>query len=143
MEEEQHQQQQQEEKCKEGFSRNGKGKLSAKSVAEAAELAAKNMPFEVVYYPKAAWSDFVVKAEVVDEAMSVVWSPGMRVKMAVEADDSSRMTWFQGVVSSVAVPDVGPWKGSPWRMLQVCLPCCFFCIFICHVRYMLYNTIII
>ncbi|XP_061365333.1 auxin response factor 17 isoform X2 [Gastrolobium bilobum] len=110
---------QEEEVKKDGFSRNGKGKLSAKAVAEAAELAAQNLPFEVVYYPRTGWSDFVVKAEIVDEAMSVVWTPGMRVKMAMETDDSSRMTWFQGTVSSVSVPDNGHWRGSPWRMLQV------------------------
>jgi hypothetical protein len=108
-----------EEKCKEGFSRNGKGKLSPNSVAMAAELASQGMAFEVVYYPKAGWSDFVLKAEVVDAAMSVTWCPGMRIKMAVETDDSSRTTWFQGVVSSVNVPEHGPWRGSPWRMLQV------------------------
>ncbi|KAL5076575.1 hypothetical protein RYX36_015559 [Vicia faba] len=108
-----------EEKCREEFSRNGKGKLSSKSVAEAAELAAQGLAFEVVYYPKAGWSDFVLKAEVVDVAMSVTWIPGMRIKMAVETDDSSRTTWFQGVVSSVSVPDHGPWGGSPWRMLQI------------------------
>ncbi|KAI4307334.1 hypothetical protein L6164_030534 [Bauhinia variegata] len=114
----------QEENCAglrggQGFSRNGRGKLSAKSVAEAAELAAQNMPFEVVYYPRAGWSDFVVKAEVVEEAISIVWTPGMRVKMAMETEDSSRMTWFQGTVSSASAPDNGPWRGSPWRMLQV------------------------
>ncbi|TKY74328.1 Auxin response factor 17 [Spatholobus suberectus] len=108
-----------EEEAKEVFSRDGKGKLSAKVVAEAAELAARNMPFEVVYYPKAGWSEFVVKTEAVDEAMSVAWSPGMRVKMAVETDDSSRMTWFQGTVSSVSFHDNDQWRGSPWRMLQI------------------------
>lgn len=117
--EEEKQQKEEEEKCKEGFSRNGKGKLSPKLVSEAAELAAQGMPFEVVYYPKAGWSDFVVRAEVVDDAMGVMWSPGMRIKMAVETDDSSRTTWFQGVVSSLSVPDNGPWRGSPWRMLHV------------------------
>lgn len=109
----------QEERSKEGFSRNGKGKLSPKSVAEAMELAAQDMPFEVVYYPKAGWSDFVVKAEAVEEAIRVRWSPGMRVKMAVETDDSSRLTWFQGMVSSVSFSDNAPWPRSPWRMLQV------------------------
>ncbi|KAK7351153.1 hypothetical protein VNO77_10389 [Canavalia gladiata] len=107
------------EKLKEVFSRDGKGKLSAKKVAEAAELAAQNMPFEVVYYPKAGWSEFVVKADAVDEAMSVAWSPGIRVKMAMETDDSSRMTWFQGTVSCVSVHENGQWRGSPWRMLQI------------------------
>ncbi|KAI4337752.1 hypothetical protein L6164_016129 [Bauhinia variegata] len=55
----------------EGFSRNGK--LSAESVAKAAELAAKNMPFEVMYYPspRAEWSDFVVKQKVVERAINV------------------------------------------------------------------------
>ncbi|KAK7311587.1 hypothetical protein RJT34_09831 [Clitoria ternatea] len=101
------------------FSRDGKGKLSVKRVAKAAEMAARNMAFEVVYYPKAGWSEFVVKAETVDEAMSVPWSPGTRVKMAMETDDSSRMTWYQGTVATVSVHDNGLWVGSPWRMLQI------------------------
>ncbi|XP_027942121.1 auxin response factor 17 isoform X2 [Vigna unguiculata] len=109
-----------EEKEKRVFKRDGKGKLSAKVVAEAAELAARNMPFEVVYYPKAGWSEFVVKTEVVDAAMRIAWSDGMRVKMSVETDDSSRMTWFQGTVSAVSFQDNGQWCGSPWRMLQNC-----------------------
>ena len=93
--------------------------MSAKAVAEAAELAARNVPFEVVYYPRAGWSDFVVKAEAVEGAMKAAWCPGMRVKMALETEDSSRMTWFQGTVSSSSAPDNGPWRGSPWRLLQV------------------------
>ncbi|PQM37853.1 auxin response factor 17 [Prunus yedoensis var. nudiflora] len=63
--------------------------------------------------------DFVVKAEVVEKALNVFWSAGMRVKMSVETEDSSRMTWFQGTLSSVSIPDNGPWQRSPWRMLQV------------------------
>ena len=105
--------------ARDGFSRIGMGKLSAEAVAEAAELAAQGLPFEVVYYPRAGWSDFVVKAEVVEEALNVFWTPGMKVKMAMETEDSSRMTWFQGTVSAASVPDGGPWQGSPWRMLQV------------------------
>ncbi|XP_061339546.1 auxin response factor 17-like [Gastrolobium bilobum] len=85
-----------------------------KVVASAVESAAQKVPFEVVYYPKAGWSDFVVKAEVVEEAMKTLWCPGMRVKMSMETEDCSRMTWFQGTVSSVSAPDNGP-----WRMLQV------------------------
>ncbi|MED6163641.1 Arf17p [Stylosanthes scabra] len=101
------------------FTRDGKGKVTVKAVAEAAELAVRAMPFEVVYYPRAGWSDFVVKSEAVEGAMKAGWCPGMRVKMAVETEDSSRMTWFQGTVSSASAPDNGPWRGSPWRMLQV------------------------
>lgn len=102
-----------------GFARSGMGKLTAEAVSEAAESAAQGLPFEVVYYPRAGWSDFVVKAEVVEEALNVFWTGGMRVKMAMETEDSSRMTWFQGTISGACVPDNGPWQGSPWRMLQV------------------------
>ncbi|CAL0327395.1 unnamed protein product [Lupinus luteus] len=110
---------QEEKVVKEGFSRNGKGKLAPEKVAEAAELAVQGMPFEVVYYPSAGWSDFVLKAEIVDEAMKVRWSPGMGVKVSMEAEDSSRITSFPGTVSAVCVPENGQWRGSPWRMLQV------------------------
>ncbi|XP_022766367.1 auxin response factor 17-like isoform X1 [Durio zibethinus] len=97
----------------------GRGRMMAEVVAEAAERAAKGLPFEVVYYPRAGWADFVVRAELVEAGLNIFWAGGTRVKMAVETEDSSRMTWFQGTVMSAAVPDSGPWIGSPWRMLQV------------------------
>ncbi|KAK3003788.1 hypothetical protein RJ639_020162 [Escallonia herrerae] len=103
---------------REGFSRNGQGRVSAESVGEAAELAAQGMVFEIVYYPRAGCGDFVVMAEVVEELLNVFWTAGMRVKMAMETEDSSRMTWLQGTVASAFVPENGPWRGSPWRMLQ-------------------------
>ncbi|KAK6938471.1 B3 DNA binding domain [Dillenia turbinata] len=96
-----------------------KGKVSAEAVAEAAERAAQGMAFEIVYYPKAGSADFVIKAETVEESMKVMWSAGTRIKMAVETEDSSRLTWFSGTVSTACVPENGPWRGSPWRMLQV------------------------
>ncbi|WCJ44566.1 auxin response factor 17 [Euphorbia peplus] len=103
-----------------GFTRTGRGKVSPEAVLEAVEKAAQGVPFEVVYYPRAGLhSDFVVRAEVVEGAFNVCWTPGMRVKMAMETEDSSRMTWFQGSVASAAVSDCGPWRGSPWRMLQI------------------------
>ncbi|GAB2271968.1 hypothetical protein Dimus_006798 [Dionaea muscipula] len=103
-----------------GFSRGGKGKVSPEAVADAANRAANGLTFEVVYYPKAGSPDFVVAAEKVDMALnSVRWSVGMRVKMAMETEDSSRMTWFQGTVSALLTPDSGLWRGSPWRALQV------------------------
>ncbi|KAI3460626.1 hypothetical protein Pfo_017289 [Paulownia fortunei] len=86
---------------------------------EAIENAAKGMAFEVVYYPKVGLPDFVVKAEKVKDALQMCWSAGMRVRMAVETDDSSRMTWFQGTIAAATSPNSGPWCGSPWRMLQV------------------------
>lgn len=103
----------------EGFWRSGKGRVSAESVMEAAELAAHGMPFEIVYYPRAGSSDFVVKAEVVEESLNVCWTPGVRVKMAMESEDSSKTTWLQGQVTSAMIPDNGQWRGSPWRMLQI------------------------
>ncbi|CAJ1974165.1 unnamed protein product [Sphenostylis stenocarpa] len=118
-EEEEEEEEEDEEKAREVFSRDGKGKLSAKVVAEAAELAVRNMPFEVVYYPKAGCSEFVVNSEAVDESMRKPWSAGVRVKMSMETDDSSRMTWFQGTVSAISSHDNGQWRDSPWRMLQV------------------------
>ena len=103
----------------EGFSRSTSGRVRAEAVAEAAELAAQGMPFEVVYYPRAGSSEFVVKAEVVEEALSVFWTAGMRVKMAMETEDSSKTSLFQGTVSSAIFTDNGPWRRSPWRALQV------------------------
>ncbi|XVE60403.1 hypothetical protein DITRI_Ditri05aG0125900 [Diplodiscus trichospermus] len=97
----------------------GRGRMTAEAVVEAAERAAKGLPFEVVYYPRACLTDFVVRAELVEAGLNIFWAGGTRVKMAVETEDSSRMTWFQGTVMSATVPDSGPWIGSPWRMLQV------------------------
>ncbi|KAB5568650.1 hypothetical protein DKX38_002443 [Salix brachista] len=111
-------------KVEEGFSRSWRGRLSQEAVVEAVERAAQGLPFEVVYYPRAGWySDFVVRAEVVEAALCVFWTAGMRVKMTMETEDSSRMTWFQGTVSSTGLPDCGAWRGSPWRMLQGNLTC--------------------
>ncbi|CAJ1971817.1 unnamed protein product [Sphenostylis stenocarpa] len=98
----------------EGFTRSATGRVSPKAVATATESAARNAPFEVVYYPKAGLADFVVSAEVVEDAMKCAWVAGMRVKIGMETEDSSRMTWFQGTVTSANASDNGP-----WRMLQV------------------------
>ncbi|KAL1309977.1 hypothetical protein AAHE18_17G216500 [Arachis hypogaea] len=110
-----------EEVMTEGFARNGKGRVTSASVAEAMELAAQNKPFEVIYYPSVGWEEFIVKAEDVETKMNdVLYSVGKRVKMARENYDSSQMTWFQGTVSGISVPaDDQPWSSSPWRMLQV------------------------
>lgn len=95
------------------------GKVRAESVIEAANLAANGQPFEVVYYPRASAPEFVVKASAVGDAMRVQWYAGMRFKMAFETEDSSRISWFMGTVSSVQVEDPIHWPNSPWRLLQV------------------------
>lgn len=79
----------------------------------AAESAARGVPFEVLYYPRAGFADFVVSAEVVEKAVKFAWVGGLRVKIGIETEDSSRMTWFQGTVSSAS------YDNGPWRMLQV------------------------
>lgn len=102
----------------EGFSKGGRGRVTPEAVVETVEKAAKGLGFEILYYPRAGWSDFVVRAEAVDASLRIQWAGGMRVRMAVETEDCSRMSWFQGTVEST-VPDHGCWGTSPWRMLQV------------------------
>ncbi|KAL0403479.1 UNVERIFIED_CONTAM: Auxin response factor 18 [Sesamum radiatum] len=82
-------------------------------------LAASGRPFEVVYYPRASTPEFVVRASAVRAAMRIQWCAGMRFKMAFETEDSSRISWFMGTVSSVQVDDPVHWPNSPWRLLQV------------------------
>ncbi|WCJ34531.1 auxin response factor 16 [Euphorbia peplus] len=97
----------------------GKGKVRAESVAEAGNLAANGQPFEVVYYPRASTPEFCVKASIVKAALQIQWCSGMRFKMAFETEDSSRISWFMGTISSVQVADPLRWPNSPWRLLQV------------------------
>ncbi|KAL2497282.1 Auxin response factor 17 [Abeliophyllum distichum] len=82
-------------------------------------MAEKGIAFEVVYYPRTGTPDFVVSAEKVEDSLRFCWSSGMRVKMAVETEDSSRTTWFQGTISSTTSSNGEPWCSSPWRMLEV------------------------
>ncbi|KAJ4978508.1 hypothetical protein NE237_009288 [Protea cynaroides] len=95
------------------------GRFSAETVIESATLAANGQPFEVVYYPRASTPEFCVKASSVKAAMRIQWCPGMRFKMAFETEDSSRISWFMGTISSVQVADPIRWPNSPWRLLQV------------------------
>ncbi|KAF8403066.1 hypothetical protein HHK36_011160 [Tetracentron sinense] len=102
-----------------GGSMRGKGRVRAESVVEAATLAGNGQPFEVVYYPRASTPEFFVKASVMRAAMGIQWCPGLRFKMAFETEDSSRISWFMGTISSVQVSDPIRWPNSPWRILQV------------------------
>ncbi|XVE79768.1 hypothetical protein DITRI_Ditri14bG0083100 [Diplodiscus trichospermus] len=97
----------------------GKGKVRPEAVLEAVTLAAGGQPFEVVYYPRASTPEFCVKASAVRAAMRIPWCSGMRFKMAFETEDSSRISWFMGTISSVQVADPIRWPNSPWRLLQV------------------------
>ncbi|GKV34133.1 hypothetical protein SLEP1_g42546 [Rubroshorea leprosula] len=95
------------------------GRVRIDSVIEAATLAANGQPFEVIYYPRASTPEFCVKASSVRAAMQIQWCPGMRFKMAFETEDSSRISWFMGTISSVQVVDPIHWPTSLWRLLQV------------------------
>ncbi|XP_057979617.1 auxin response factor 16-like [Malania oleifera] len=97
----------------------GRGRVRPESVIEAATLAAAGQPFEVVYYPRASSPEFCVKVASLRAAMQIQWCSGMRFKMAFETEDSSRISWFMGTVSSVQVADPIHWPNSPWRLLQV------------------------
>ncbi|XVF83209.1 hypothetical protein PTKIN_Ptkin16aG0115700 [Pterospermum kingtungense] len=96
-----------------------RGRVRAESVIEAATRAANGQPFEVVYYPRASTPEFCVKASSVRAAMQIQWHPGMRFKMAFETEDSSRISWFMGTISTAQVVDPFRWPHSPWRLLQV------------------------
>lgn len=98
---------------------SGRGKVRPEAVIEAASLAANGHPFEVTYYPRASTPEFCVKASSLSAALRVQWCVGMRFKMAFETEDSSRISWFMGTVSSVQVVDPFLWPNSPWRLLQV------------------------
>lgn len=97
----------------------GKVRVRPESVVEAAYLAASGQPFEVVYYPRANTPEFCVRASSVNTAMRTQWCSGMRFKMAFETEDSSRISWFMGTISSIQLADPIRWPNSPWRLLQV------------------------
>ncbi|XVF05689.1 hypothetical protein REPUB_Repub05bG0194100 [Reevesia pubescens] len=97
----------------------GKGKVRPEAILEAVALAAGGQPFEVIYYPRASTPEFCVKGSAVRAAMRIPWCSGMRFKMAFETEDSSRISWFMGTVSTVQVADPIRWPNSPWRLLQV------------------------
>ncbi|KAJ7541550.1 hypothetical protein O6H91_10G064600 [Diphasiastrum complanatum] len=100
------------------FARN-RARVTAKSVQEAASLAAAGQPFEVVFYPRASTAEFCVRSHAVRAALAHTWYPGMRFKMAFETEDSSRISWFMGNVCAVQPADPIQWPNSPWRILQV------------------------
>ncbi|KAD6796216.1 hypothetical protein R6Q59_019955 [Mikania micrantha] len=98
---------------------NNNKMFNSESVIEAANLAANGQPFEVFYHPRASTPEFCVKASTVKAAMRIQWGLGMRFRMAFETEDSSRISWFMGTVSSVCAIDHIHWPNSPWRLLQV------------------------
>ena len=95
------------------------GRVRAESVLEAGRLAGSGQPFDIVYFPRASTPEFCVKAAAVRASLRIDWCAGMRFKMAFETEDSSRISWFMGTVSSIQCADPLRWPDSPWRLLQV------------------------
>lgn len=92
-------------------------KCGENAVTEAVEKAVRGVGFEIVYHPKVDVSDFVVQAEKVETSiLDVPWMVGSRVKMALETEDLSRVSWMQGNISKI---NQGGSKHTPWKMLQV------------------------
>ncbi|KAL5569327.1 hypothetical protein UlMin_025902 [Ulmus minor] len=91
----------------------------AEAVRKASSLAASGQPLEVVYYPRASTPEFFVRASTVRASMQIRWCPGIRFKMPFETEDSSRISWFMGTISSAGIADPIQWPDSPWRYLKV------------------------
>ncbi|KAL8227087.1 hypothetical protein R6Q57_016919 [Mikania cordata] len=96
-----------------------RAKVESDYVIQAVKQAISGKTFEVEFYPRASTPEFCVKASLVKNAMQIRWSQGMRFKMPFETEDSSRISWFMGTISSVQVADPIRWPDSPWRLLQV------------------------
>ncbi|KAL6494225.1 hypothetical protein OROGR_031025 [Orobanche gracilis] len=105
--------------CEVGSKERGNFNSRGECALEAVSCAARGEAFEVVYYPRASTPEFVVRRSSVRDAMRVRWCSGMRFKMAFETEDSSRISWFMGTISSVHADDPIRWPNSPWRLLQV------------------------
>ncbi|CAK8543852.1 unnamed protein product [Lathyrus sativus] len=96
----------------------GRGKVKAEHVLEAVRLGVNMQPFDVVYYPRVDTPEFFVKTSSIRKALQIRWCCGMRFKMAIETEDSSRISWFLGTIASVQAADPA-WPDSLWRFLQV------------------------
>jgi hypothetical protein len=51
------------------------------------------------------------------ESMQVPWCPGLRLKMEIETEDLSRISWFMGTIAGVEAADPARWPQLPWSSL--------------------------
>ncbi|XP_058742360.1 auxin response factor 18-like [Vicia villosa] len=94
------------------------GKVKAEDVIDAVKLGVNMQPFDVVYYPRVGTPEFFVKTSLIRTTLQTRWCSGMRFKMVIETEDSSRILWFYGTIASVQAVDPA-WPDSLWRLLQV------------------------
>ncbi|CAI8614596.1 unnamed protein product [Vicia faba] len=96
----------------------GIGRVKAEDVIEAVILGVNMQPFDVVYYPRVGTPEFFVKTSLIRTALQIRWYSGMRFKMAIEREDSSKINWLMGTIASLQTADPA-WPDSLWRLLQV------------------------
>lgn len=86
-------------------------------VTEAAQWAEEDGEgtVQVRYYPDSKLPVYVVRKEVMEDAMRVPWKRGLRVTKKREMDDGT-INWLLGTVISIS-PDI---EFTQWRMLEVC-----------------------
>ncbi|KAH7365549.1 hypothetical protein KP509_18G034300 [Ceratopteris richardii] len=101
------------------FSRHRSALVTSQSVVDAVTAAISGQSFEILYYPRAAASEFCVKLKLVNKALQYNWASGMRFKMAVETEDASRTSWYLGTILEVEEVDPVQWPKSPWKVLRV------------------------
>ncbi|KAI5404730.1 hypothetical protein KIW84_051765 [Lathyrus oleraceus] len=96
----------------------GIGKVKAEDVIEAVKLCVNMKPFDVIYYPRVSTLEFFVKPSLIRKELHIRWCCGMRFKMAIETEDSSKTHWLMGTIPFVQAADLA-WPDSLWRLLQV------------------------
>lgn len=95
------------------------GRVRAEEFAEAVRRAARGEAFEAVFYPRDGAAEFCVRAAEVRAALSDPWRSGLRLKMEVEDETTSRVKNCNGITTAVKAFDPVHWPNSPWRVLQV------------------------
>lgn len=84
------------------------------------QKAVKRMSFQICYYPRMGVPNFVVLAEKVERSLLMGWKFGMAVTVGVDSDDARKSLRTPGYVNAAEPPVFGEWRGSPWRMIEVC-----------------------
>ncbi|KAG0477372.1 hypothetical protein HPP92_014213 [Vanilla planifolia] len=109
-----------------GFTRDLKQRVPPETVVEAARRLAADSSggeweFEGLFYPEMKLPVYVVRVEVVQEAMRKPWRIGLKVQAFREVQGEDKRKWYFGTVVGVA-----PMETGPWRMLEVTwdtIPC--------------------
>lgn len=66
--------------------------MKDEDVIEAVKLGVNMKLFDVVYYPRVGSPEFSVKPSLISTTLQIRWCCGMMFKMAIETEDSSRIS---------------------------------------------------